>query len=489
MLGLWVLFYPPAALRPAAPRLQSLRDGVVILFFAVALASIVLTGRTESRLTIVSDGNIVPPPGAHSVTVRTEQRGTVTEYTISGFTWQQALSEFVGALGVFGLLRGVFSRINCRFLCTLRFCACCGAALAVLAGLLASGGLAHAGLFRSIGRALPRFSGLTPAFAALPWACTHAEVSAFHLLGQRALVTGANSGLGLEAAKVLARSGAAVALACRSPSRCAAAAEAVRAAAAPGAPVTTWQLDTASLASVRAFAAAFLAAEGGALDMLLLNAGIASAGVWTPGAATLPLSIDGIEAVLATNHVGHALLYELLLPALRSARTARVVLTSSASSFDTYTYGVATDLATLNSPPERGFAAVLNPYGQSKLAQIIWAQEATERLAADGIENVFLNAMHPGSVDTNIWPSNPILSDSMKQGVVGWLQKHVMWSAVDGALTLEWLAMAEEELRARDLRGLYWHPQCVQVKPHPAAANKTLQRLFWKFTEELTRLG
>jgi hypothetical protein len=68
---------------------------------------------------------------------------------------------------------------------------------------------------------------------------------------------------------------------------------------------------------------------------------------------------------------------------VRAARVGRVVLTSSASHFDTYSYGVATDLATLNSPPGgRAVAAMLNPYGQSKLAQVLWAQEATRRLAA-----------------------------------------------------------------------------------------------------------
>ena len=367
--------------------------------------------------------------------------------------------------------------------------AVCALLLAVVFGLFLNGTFSDLGLFRLIGRAWPRFSGLTPAFASLPWSCTHEEVAALRLPGQRALITGGNSGLGLEVAKVLARSGASVALACRNAQRCEAAATEVRAVAAHGSEVSTWTLDTSSLASVRRFAVDFVLADSSPLDILLLNAGIASAGVWKEGTPTLPLSVDGIEAVLATNHVGHALLYDLLLPRLLAARTARVVLTSSASSFDTYSYGVATDLNTLNAPPERGMGAILNPYGQSKLAQIIWAQEAAARLQAAGHTHVFINSAHPGSVDTNIWPTNPILSDTLKTTLVAWFQKHVMWDVRGGALTLAWLAMDEKALQRRGLHGLYWHPQCELVTPHPAAANLTLQRRFWDFTQELTQLG
>jgi NAD(P)-dependent dehydrogenase (short-subunit alcohol dehydrogenase family) len=318
---------------------------------------------------------------------------------------------------------------------------------------------------------------------------------------------------------VLARQGASVALACRSPRKCEAAAAAVRATAAPGADVSTYELDTSSLKSVRAFAASFLAAEPRAIDMLYLNAGIASAGVWAEGAPTLPLSVDGIEMVLATNHVGHALMYKLLEARVRAAPVARVVLTSSASSFDTYSYGVATDLATLNSPPERSVAAILNPYGQSKLAQVIWAQEVARRLAADNVTNVLVTSFHPGmvrltrttprppavpttvtlttltpnptarpttlnqQVTTSIWASNPILKGEFLQAIVGWLEKNMMWSVRDGALTMLWLGTQAEH------RSGYFHPQCEPVEPHAAAADAALAARFYEFTDELTKRG
>ena len=369
----------------------------------------------------------------------------------------------------------------------LRVFAYCGALVAVLFGLLLSGALARLGLFRAIGTRVPRFLGLTPAFSIHPWSCTHEQISAYNLTGQRALITGANSGLGLETAIVLARLGASVALACRAEAKCRAAADDVRKTAAPGAAVSTWTLDTSSLASVRAFAADFLASNDAPLDMFFQNAGIASAGVWAAGSPTLPLSVDGIEAVFAANHIGHALLYELLQPRLRAARVARVVLTSSASHFDTYSYGVATDLDTLNSPPERSLAALLNPYGQSKLAQVLWAQEATRRLALDNVTSVYVNSLHPGMVDTGIWFANPIISDRLKTTVVAWLQRNMMWSRRDGALTMLWLGIATDALIAGDVRGLYYHPQCVRVEPFVLARNETLQKAVWLFTEELTR--
>ena len=81
--------------------------------------------------------------------------------------------------------------------------------------------------------------------------------------------------------------------------------------------------------------------------MLFLNAGIASAGKSESGGNRL--SIDGIEMVMATNVVGHHLLYKLIKPLLQKAPVARVVQTASAGNFGSYPYGVATDLQTLNT--------------------------------------------------------------------------------------------------------------------------------------------
>merc|ERR1711959_205781 len=102
--------------------------------------------------------------------------------------------------------------------------------------------------------------------------------------------------------------------------------------------------------------------------MLFLNAGISGAAKTPEG--RIPLSEDGIELVFATNFVGHHLLYKILAPLIKAAGVARVVLTSSASHWDSYEYGVATDLNTLNN----AIPSLANEqYGQSKLAQVLWA--------------------------------------------------------------------------------------------------------------------
>src|SRR5215468_7531331 len=124
--------------------------------------------------------------------------------------------------------------------------------------------------------------------------------------GRTAVVTGANSGLGFEAAAVLARRGANTLLACRDVGKAAAAAAKITA-AAPGATVSVVRLDLASLDSVRAAAAEILAGHG-RLDLLINNAGV----MWPAYGKTA----DGFELQFGTNHLGHFALTGLLLEAL-----------------------------------------------------------------------------------------------------------------------------------------------------------------------------
>jgi hypothetical protein len=101
------------------------------------------------------------------------------------------------------------------------------------------------------------------------------------------------------------------------------------------------------------------------------------------------------------------------------------------------------------------------------------------------VTHVFVNAFHPGAVDTGIWSANPLLAGDTLQAVAGWLQRNVMWSVRDGALTMLFLGMDAEALAKGSIRGKYLHPQCVHIRPHYAAANVTLQSAFWEFTQEL----
>src|SRR5215216_5696984 len=181
--------------------------------------------------------------------------------------------------------------------------------------------------------------------------------------GRRAVVTGANSGLGLIAARELARKGAAVVLACRNQAKGAAALEQVRA-AAPGVQAELARLDLGSLESVRAFAAT----QAAPLDLLLNNAGVMA----PPRAETA----DGFELQLGTNHLGHFALTGLLLGALKAASSPRVVTISS----NAHQLG-RIDFDDLQS---RRRYRRWRAYNQSKLANLLFVLELDRRARAAG---------------------------------------------------------------------------------------------------------
>ncbi len=201
--------------------------------------------------------------------------------------------------------------------------------------------------------------------------------------GRTAVVTGANSGLGLATARELARHGAHVVLACRSEERGARALEQVRE-AAPSADVELGALDLGDLASVRAFAERYRSEHDG-LDVLINNAGIMA----VPKATTA----DGFESQIGTNHLGHFALTGLLLPALLARPQGRVVTVSSVAHW----IG-RVKLDDLNS--ERRYQRWL-AYGQSKLANLVFTLELQRRAAAAGLELRAI-AVHPGYADTNL---------------------------------------------------------------------------------------
>jgi NAD(P)-dependent dehydrogenase (short-subunit alcohol dehydrogenase family) len=207
------------------------------------------------------------------------------------------------------------------------------------------------------------------------------------LSGRRAVVTGANSGLGLRTACELARAGAHVTLACRDGARGEGAVRAI-AAAVPGARTELRRLDLAALDSVRAFAAA-LDADGAPLDLLVNNAGVMA----PPRRATA----DGFELQLGTNHLGHFALTGLLLERLRAAPSPRVVtLTSIAHRMGRIRFD---DLQS-----ERHY----NPwiaYGQAKLANLLFARELQRRADAAGLPLRSV-AAHPGYSNTNLQGAN-----------------------------------------------------------------------------------
>jgi len=205
-----------------------------------------------------------------------------------------------------------------------------------------------------------------------------------HIPGQHgrvAVVTGANSGLGLVTATELARHGAHVVLAVRDT------AAGERAAARIGGAVEVRELDLASLRSVRDFAAK-LAADHPVLDLLVNNAGVVLLG-------PRRTSADGFELQLATNALGHFALTGLLLDALTAAEHARVVSLSSITHKNAHL-----DFDDLMS--ERNYRAAA-AYGRSKLATTVFGVELDRRLRAAGSPVISVLA-HPGLTRTNLTP-------------------------------------------------------------------------------------
>ncbi|MDP1825090.1 MAG: oxidoreductase [Archangium sp.] len=203
------------------------------------------------------------------------------------------------------------------------------------------------------------------------------------LEGQTWVVTGANSGLGLETVKALAAKGAHVVMACRDPSRAEAAADEVRRVAA-NAKLALESLDLASLDSILRFAGT-LAKNHPVLDGLINNAGIMA----IPRRTTA----DGFEMQLGTNHLGHYALSLRLLPLLEAAKAPRLInVASTAHKFGTMNFD---DL--MGEKSYQPWAA----YGQSKLANLLFTYELNRKLSSAGKKTIAA-AAHPGYAATNL---------------------------------------------------------------------------------------
>lgn len=211
--------------------------------------------------------------------------------------------------------------------------------------------------------------------------------------GRVAVVTGANSGIGLIAAQALAAQGAEVVLGCRNLQKGADALASIRA-HVPGANARVESLDLASLASIRDFAAR-LQRELPKLDLLINNAGIM--------AIPRTLTADGFEMQIGTNHLGHFALTGLLLSKLLSTSGSRVVTVSSGM----HHYG---RLNFDDLMGERRYDK-WRAYSQSKLANLVFALELDRRLRRAGATTISL-AAHPGYAATNLQLVGPEITKS-----------------------------------------------------------------------------
>jgi protochlorophyllide reductase len=303
------------------------------------------------------------------------------------------------------------------------------------------------------------------------------------LSGRLALVTGANSGLGLETCRALVARGATVVMGCRSRQKGEAARQALLAVAggpSPQAPAEnanpSWgaldllDLDLADLASVRA-AAAHMAACYGRLDLLINNAGVM--------APPRSLSRDGFELQFGTNHLGPFVLTSLLLPLLRQSSGGRVVhVTSGAQYFGRINFD---DLQ-----GERHYDR-WSAYSQSKLANVMTAVELQRRLQAEG-SGVLSLAAHPGLARTNLQPASIAMNGSQLEALAYRLIDPLFQSAAMGALPQLYAATAPQATPAghygpNQFGGLRGYPTPVPMAT--AAGNPEQRQRLWDMSEAL----
>jgi NAD(P)-dependent dehydrogenase (short-subunit alcohol dehydrogenase family) len=284
--------------------------------------------------------------------------------------------------------------------------------------------------------------------------------------GRVAIVTGANSGIGLVAALELARAGATVVLACRNATKGASAAQQI-AAATPVAKIEVASLDLSSLAAVRSFAESFLE-KYDRLDLLINNAGVMA----PPRGET----VDGFELQFGTNHLGHFALTGLLIERMAGRDDARVVTVSSGA----HRMGrIAFD----DLHGERKYRR-WGAYGQSKLANLLFAFELDRRLSAAG-SSIKSMAAHPGYSATNLQSAAAPQPDRALMAFTNLFAQ----SAAMGALpTLYAATYPNLEGGSYIGPGGFFeqrgHP--TKVGCTPAARNEDDARRLWEISEQLT---
>jgi NAD(P)-dependent dehydrogenase (short-subunit alcohol dehydrogenase family) len=289
--------------------------------------------------------------------------------------------------------------------------------------------------------------------------------------GRTAVVTGANSGLGLVTARELARHGASVVLACRDTAKGERALAEIEA-AAPHARVQVSELDLGDLASIESFAGRVRSehAEGG-LDLLINNAGVMA----PPRRQTS----DGFELQLGTNHLGHFALTARLIETMQDRPDARVVtLSSNAHKTGRIDFG---DLQR-----EHGYTR-WGAYGQSKLANLMFALELDRRLRAAG-STVKSVAAHPGYSATNLQSAAAPAADRLVMKVTNLI---LAQSAEMGALPTLYAAtfpgLEGGSYAGPDGIGEFrGHPRLAT--PNSAARDEQVAARLWDVSEELTRV-
>ncbi|HVG19590.1 MAG TPA: SDR family oxidoreductase [Blastocatellia bacterium] len=276
------------------------------------------------------------------------------------------------------------------------------------------------------------------------------------MAGKLCMVTGANSGIGKETAKGLARLGADVVMVCRDRERGRQALSEVREAGG-GQNIELMLCDLSSQKSIREFAGDFMAKHSG-LDVLINNAGVLH--------RYRTETEDKLEATFAVNHLAYFLLTNLLLDAVKERAPARIINVSSAA----HKYG-AIDFDDLQN--EKNYRA-FNAYSDSKLANVLFTYELARRLEGT---RVTANCLHPGGVATNIFHALPRPVEA--------IIKLVTVSPERGAETSVYLASSPE---VEGVSGKYFVKKSA-TRTSASSYNEDTARRLWDVSAKLAGLA
>lgn len=255
--------------------------------------------------------------------------------------------------------------------------------------------------------------------------------------------------------------------------------------------VSFLELDLGSLSSIKKFANEFVALNL-PLHVLVLNAGIMK----SPGSEFVgqemrygfSLTSDGFEEHIGVNYLSHYYLTRLLAEKLITSSPSRIVALSSSAHVSAYEEGIRFDMWLPTSiPPEYEDGRA---YGQSKLAQLLFAKELAKQLDGTGVTAY---SCHPGVISTEL--SRSMDKEFKKQSagsavgeigyqIFGWVFNHAMFSPQDGALTQLYLATTSSDALING--GFYW-PLTMHVNKtaHAQGMNTTLQEELWSRSEKI----
>jgi NAD(P)-dependent dehydrogenase (short-subunit alcohol dehydrogenase family) len=286
------------------------------------------------------------------------------------------------------------------------------------------------------------------------------EETVMTMQGKVCLITGGTNGIGKSAAQALAQMGATVVIVGRNAQKTGQVAADIR--LATGSPnVDSLLADLSSQQDIRRLASDFQSRHS-RLHVLLNNAG----GTYLKR----QLSVDGIEMTFALNHLAYFLLTALLLDTLKASAPARIISVSS----DAHANG---KIEFDNLQGERSYSG-LGPYGNSKLANILFTRELAHRLEGSGVT---ANALHPGLTSTGFGRNNP----GLLMTIMGVVIPLIARSPEKGAATSVYLASSPE---VQCTTGEYFVDSKV-AQTAPQAADMAVARRLWDVSAEMVHLS